>query len=131
MAATTCENCRCRLEAGRDDKRFCSARCRVAAHRRRGKRPPTPPPAVNAELPAIDDELEAALVSAITSAAFAGDWKAAAWYLERAHPARWSHPSLRGGWALDAEPVVDDPFAEIDELAAKRRRRRTRDRATT
>src|SRR5262245_20188727 len=52
-------------------------------------------------------------------------WQAAAWLLERRHPERWGRPSQRNtdAPAVATETVsTDDPFAEVDELAARRRR---------
>lgn len=51
------------------------------------------------------------------------NWQAAAWLLERRHPERWARPSQRekdapGG---NAPVTIDDPFAEVDELAQRRR----------
>jgi hypothetical protein len=58
-------------------------------------------------------------------------WAAAAWLLERQHPTRWGRVSTRLRLeAADDErdaPVnvdTDDPFAEVDELAERRRARR-------
>lgn len=50
------------------------------------------------------------------------NWQAAAWLLERRHPERWARPSQR-----ETEPRAEgaaspaDPFAEVDELAQRRR----------
>jgi hypothetical protein len=62
-------------------------------------------------------EGEAVLVARISRAA-AEDWRAAAWLLERGAPARWARPSQRPEEA--PSPAADDPFAEFDELAARR-----------
>ena len=47
--------------------------------------------------------------------------------LEKIAPERWSKPSLRTR-ALEEHPGVPraDPFAEIDEIAARRRRKHGR-----
>lgn len=58
---------------------------------------------------------------AIVAQAAQGDWKAAAWMLERGWPERWSRPSQRAGFDTPAAPDPLDPFAEVDELAARRR----------
>lgn len=78
---------------------------------------------------------EATHVARIAKAAQDGDWKASAWYLERAHPERWGKPGARPiprerdeleePHAPDLEPV-ETPlglFDEIDELARKRAQR--------
>jgi hypothetical protein len=53
------------------------------------------------------------------------NWQAAAWILERSAPERWARASQREGLVpeLPAPPAADDPFAELDELAARRRDR--------
>jgi hypothetical protein len=57
------------------------------------------------------------------------NWQAAAWLLERMYPERWGRVSVRvRDAAVDAaQPnettTPDDPFAEVDDLAAARRRR--------
>lgn len=74
-------------------------------------------------------EAEARNVAAIASAA-RENWQAAAWLLERQHPERWGRVSVRV--RDDATPppdevqisAPDDPFAEVDELAEARQRRR-------
>jgi hypothetical protein len=62
------------------------------------------------------ERAEPALVAQIARAG-QGDWKAAAWLLERAFPQRWAK--------REAPPASDptDPFREVDEMAARRRRR--------
>jgi hypothetical protein len=70
-------------------------------------------------------EAEARAVTQIARAS-TEDWRAAAWLLERSFPERWGKPAERLQ-VLEVElpePEVD-PFAEVDELAEKRRTRRT------
>lgn len=51
------------------------------------------------------------------------DWKASAWFLERAHPERWARPQPR---ILDepGEPGEQPGLDALDELASKRDQRR-------
>jgi len=65
-------------------------------------------------------QAEPGLLAAIVSAAQRGQWQAAAWVLERAFPERWSKPD---GKLPPAFGAAADAFAEIDELAARRRAR--------
>lgn len=72
-------------------------------------------------------QAEARNVAAIAAAA-RENWQAAAWLLERMYPERWGKTSvrLREQLAEDAPPPAapvdhDDPFREVDELAARRR----------
>jgi hypothetical protein len=61
---------------------------------------------------------------AIINQAAPSNWMAAAWLLERQYPERWGRPSQRQNLepAKTAAPVKpDDPFAEVDELAERRR----------
>ncbi|HEU0194118.1 MAG TPA: hypothetical protein VFQ71_07955 [Gaiellales bacterium] len=68
-------------------------------------------------------------VAAIASAA-RKSWQAAAWLLERQYPDRWGRTPMRIRESLppelpatvEPEPTAPDPFAEIDELAERRRR---------
>jgi transposase len=64
-------------------------------------------------------ESEARNVALIAQAA-ATNWLAAAWLLERQYPERWARPSQR---EKPGEPdtAPTDPFAEVDELAQRRR----------
>ena len=49
-------------------------------------------------------------------------WQAAAWLLERRYPDRWARPSQRDKDEGPAPaPAARDPFAEVDELAQRRK----------
>jgi hypothetical protein len=50
------------------------------------------------------------------------NWRAAAFLLERRYPERWA-PVRRPQAEPELPAVEDDPFAEVDMLAAKRRAR--------
>jgi hypothetical protein len=56
-------------------------------------------------------------------------WQAAAWLLERQYPERWGRPSSPQRQEAPAEDAPReaefDPFAEVDELAERRRQTRT------
>lgn len=69
-------------------------------------------------------EGEARNVAVIASAAN-DNWQASAWLLERRHPQRWARASQRekDEPAAVVAPGPDDPFAEVDELAQRRRQR--------
>lgn len=61
---------------------------------------------------------------AVIASAATDSWQAAAWLLERTAPERWARVSQRE-LAMPTPPAdvtkPDDPFAEADELAARRR----------
>lgn len=66
------------------------------------------------------------LIAVVESAAQDGSWNAAAWLLERRWPDRYS--KSRGPIAPEATPLDEpesgpDPFAEVVDLARKRRSR--------
>jgi hypothetical protein len=59
---------------------------------------------------------------ALIAAAGPDNWQAAAWMLERSYPERWARPSQREKPETPETPVKpNDPFAEVDELAERRR----------
>jgi hypothetical protein len=74
-------------------------------------------------------ECEAENVKIIADAA-RESWSAAAWLLERLYPERWGRPSSpqrRDASAAEdsgPESIEPDPFAEVDELAERRRTRK-------
>lgn len=87
-------------------------------------------PRANASFRAFRERVELALAEAETvnvarvAAATRESWQAAAWLLERRHPERWARPSQREKEESPAPLAADhpaDPFAEVDELAARRR----------
>jgi hypothetical protein len=131
-----CESCGRPLgSTSRPDRRYCGAACRQRAYddRRRAAREPAghesvtvePSPAQLAELERVLERAtsEVVLVGIVAKAA-STNWRAAAWLLSRRWPERWG--SVRR--PVDDEPTPapapsePDPFAEIDELAERRRR---------
>jgi hypothetical protein len=70
---------------------------------------------------------EERLVAYVAQAA-RSNWRASAWLLERRYPQRWG--PVRAQAESDVPVVVsgDDPFAEVDMLAARRRARRKGER---
>jgi len=74
-------------------------------------------------------EGEARMVAVIARAAQEGDWRAAITLLEREFPERWGPVSVRQRDDVAPQPAdvatsdPDDPFREVDELAARRRTR--------
>jgi hypothetical protein len=88
-----CEGCDAELPLlSRPDRRFCNATCRSRGSRRRR----FPGRERFAELvSALDPHVgEPVLVAEIRIAA-RSDWRAAAWYLERAFPERWGGPAAK------------------------------------
>jgi hypothetical protein len=65
-------------------------------------------------------ELEINLVEVLMTAAAKGQWRAAAWLLERRWPERWA-PGRRAPTPAPFSEA-DNVFAEFDELATLRRR---------
>lgn len=60
---------------------------------------------------------------AIIAQAASQNWQAAAWMLERSYPERWARVSQRGDIPGTSPAPADkaDPFAEVDELAQRRK----------
>jgi hypothetical protein len=107
---------------GRSDRRHHNATCRKRAYLARERPAPElhepAPPAHQLDAQSVLAEAlsEPRLVASVAKAAAMGQWRAAAWLLERRHPERW------GARTREVEPAVSpDPFAEVDELAARRR----------
>jgi endogenous inhibitor of DNA gyrase (YacG/DUF329 family) len=129
VAERRCEACGGRLAStSRRDRRFCSARCRQLAYDRRSRALRTETQTIPVSQPdeqLLRRALEAAtqeerLLAQIAAAANRGAWRAAAWILERRFPERWA-----AGRRPEETLVLDesDPFAEVDELARRRRKR--------
>jgi hypothetical protein len=91
----------------------------------RRERPAEPNPQL--EEVSLDERLQRAepgLVAAIIAASQRGSWQASAWLLERINPRRWSRPQRQDAGG-PRQPHTPDPiWAELDELAAWRGRRR-------
>jgi hypothetical protein len=132
---STCERCNAELPHwSRSDRRFCTNRCRVAASRARERKARASAPlAVPSPLESRDvaSELDAAveratrearLVAHVAKAANDGQWRAAVWLLEHRYPERWALRSRVDEPPPPAPAGEDDPFVEVDELAARRRR---------
>jgi hypothetical protein len=106
-----CEGCRePLLGPGRTDRRYHGAACRKLAFRRRQREREVPEEAKR-------ELSEVGLVEYVARGAET-NWRAAAWLLERRYPERWGP----GAKPESAVPRERDPFAEIDELAVRRRR---------
>jgi hypothetical protein len=65
---------------------------------------------------------EPALVARVVQAAVNGQWRASAWLLERRYPERWA-PKTRTTDDVRPHERTPHPFAEVDELARRRRER--------
>lgn len=85
-------------------------------------RPESPYAQFHAAIEAARAQAEATLVTRIAKAAANGSWLAAAWLLERGAPERWAKLSDRRllDDNDDAPAAAADPFALVDELAARR-----------
>lgn len=70
-----------------------------------------------AEVERARAQAEAQLVETIADAK---SWQAAAWLLERGWPEVWAKPADRARLAQEAAEPKADPFAEVDDLAARR-----------
>ena len=124
-----CENCGESLPAlSRRNKRYCDARCRRRAFEQRHRGEPELAPVVQISDDAQAQELLARVIAeprlvALVAAGAKTNWRAAAFLLERHYPERWA--PVRRPQAEPEPPAVadDDPFAEVDQLAAKRRPR--------
>jgi hypothetical protein len=130
-----CEGCHePLLGPGRSIRRFHGGPCRKKAWQRRRleQQAPelTPPEPTHAE-PSHALDREAVLAEAVSepvllllvARAARSNWRAASWLLERRFPERWSARSRD-----ELVPLAgDDPFAEVDQLAARRRLHHTYD----
>jgi hypothetical protein len=132
MAVTVerrCEHCGNVLAStSRPDRRHCSASCRSAAYAAR-RRAANSERVRNLNVPSAELEQvlarateETRLVAVIAAVAGKGNWRAAAWLLERQHPERWG-AQRRVQVELQPESKPDDPCREVDELARLRRER--------
>jgi hypothetical protein len=125
-----CEACGEELPAlARRNKRYCDARCRRRAfEERHAPAGPELAPVVPIGGDEQVQELLARVLAeerliALVAAAAKTNWRAAAFLLERHYPERWA-PVPRSAMESDLPPPDgDDPFAEVDQLAAKRRAR--------
>jgi hypothetical protein len=140
LETRTCEHCSSELPSlSRRDRRYCSTACRVAAARERAREQyasdsllapaPLESREVTAQLQAAVEQAtqEHRLVAIVAREANKGQWRAAAWLLEHRFPERWGQQRARVAESPPAPASEDDPFLEVDQLAARRRTRRLRD----
>jgi hypothetical protein len=133
VSGVKCEQCGDPLPAtARRNRRYCDQRCRRRAHEERHapaapELAPVVPVAASTGEEHVQELLarvlaEERLVAQVAAGAKT-NWRASAWLLERRYPERWGPP--RPAAEPDVPPAVaeDDPFAEVDMLAAKRRAR--------
>jgi hypothetical protein len=130
VLAVKCEACGDELPAlARRNRRYCDARCRRRAYEERHA-PAAPELAPVAAI--TDDEhvqellarvlAEERLVAQVAAGAKT-NWRASAWILERRYPERWGMPRPQDEPQPAPPAGADDPFAEVDQLAARRRAR--------
>jgi hypothetical protein len=125
-AERRCEECGAPLPAlARSNRRYCRSACRTAASQRRRREAEISDIRPKSELEQAIERAteEPKLLASVVAAAARGDWRASAWVLSRRWPDRWGPPPQR---QVEQVPRVLDhatgPFAEVDELAARRRR---------
>ena len=112
-----CEGCgEPLLGPARADRRYHGSACRKLAYLRRRRDVGQLAAVVPQRPPDREGLSEASLVFNVSQAA-EKNWRAAVWLLERRYPERWA----RGGGPGPVPPARDDPFAEVDDLAARRR----------
>jgi hypothetical protein len=127
----TCATCGAELPAlARSNRRYRDASCRRRAFERR-RRPPVDPrlaPVVPiAEATGLAEAVvratdETRLTGLVAAEAGRGNWRAAAWILERRYPDRWAPIRRRPDGELEPVAVDGDPFSEVDELRRRRER---------
>jgi hypothetical protein len=136
VSGVKCEACGDELPAlARRNRRYCDARCRRRAYEERHAPTPELPASLAPVLPIGEDEqahveellrrvlAEERLVAQVAAGAKT-NWRASAWLLERRYPERWGPRRPQDELDPPAAAAEDDPFAEVDQLAAKRRARR-------
>jgi len=103
---------------------------------RRGEAGEQPFSEFSEALRAGEAEAEVAAVANIREAANAGDWRAAAHYLERRHPERWGrrarpgleHAEVRGDAPADFDAEVELLLGELQQEADRRAEASVRER---
>jgi hypothetical protein len=125
-----CEACGDELPAlARRNKRYCDARCRRRAYEERHMpaRPELAPVVPISDNEQVQELLQRVLAEerliAQVAAASKTNWRAAAFLLERHYPERWAPVRRPATEPAPPEVADDDPFREVDQLAARRRAR--------